>query len=203
MNPLRSLERFSARARRRTAAERCELCASTLATPHRHVVDLRERKLLCVCSPCSSVFPDSAASRYRSVPTQIRSDRAWTMSPADVELLSVPVGLAFFVRSSSLGRWTAIFPNPAGATEAELPDGAWEAFAEGCPLARTVQDDVEAFLVYRRRDGRASALATPVDRCYELAAILRQNWRGMDGGSEVRRAVEDYMTQMEAKAVGP
>jgi hypothetical protein len=130
------------------------------------------------------------------VPEQIRADPSLHLGESELQALGVPVGLAFFFRPSTTGRWLAVFPSPAGATEAELDDGAWASFARGNTLLQSIEDDVEALLVHRRRDGRCSCFVVPIDACYELTALLRRNWRGIDGGDEARATLEDFFARL-------
>jgi len=203
MTAFRSLGRYAAHTLRARRGPRCELCASPIAPRHRHVVDLAERRLLCGCDACALLFPTTGLARYRGVPTDVRQDGSALPSAADLDRLGIPVGLAFLFRASALGRWTAAFPGPSGVAEAELPDGAWETFASTYPLARTVADDVEAFLIYRRRTGRTTALAVPIDVCYEMTALLREHFRGIDGGDASRDALEAFLGDVEGRARAP
>jgi hypothetical protein len=201
VSALRSLERFARSARRAREGARCELCAASVGAPHRHVVDLADRRLLCACDACALVFTGGAPARYRAVPRAVRSDPGFTLAAADLERLGVPVGLAFFFRPSRLGRWTAVFPGPAGATEAELADDAWAALAARSELLRTIEDDVEALLVRRRPNVAESAtLVVPIDVCYELTALLKRHWRGFDGGDEARAALDAFFAELASRS---
>ena len=112
-------------------------------------------------------------------------------------------GLAFFFRSSLTGRTTAFYPSPAGATESELPLDAWDSVVRSAPALSTMADDVEAFLVRRRvpspETGAATqavdALIVPIDACYELVGRIKQTWRGMQGGDELWRDVDEFFRQ--------
>jgi hypothetical protein len=199
VSSLRALERFARSARRAREGQRCELCALAIAAEHRHVVDCTARKLLCACTPCVLAFAKDHG-RFRSVPEQVRIDPKWTIDERRLEALGVPVGLAFFLHPSSTGRWMAVFPSPAGATEADLEPDAWESFARGSTLATSVSDDVEALFVRRTRDGKCSCFVVPVDVCYELTALLRSRWKGIDGGDDARAAVDDFVSRLAARA---
>ncbi|MDB4935527.1 MAG: hypothetical protein JWP87_2499 [Labilithrix sp.] len=200
MTSLRALERYARGARRARAGARCELCALAIAEQHRHVVDCTLQKLLCVCVACTLAFSGKKQGRFRTVPDRVRVDPSWTLDDARLHALGVPVGLAFFVRQSSTGRWMAVFPSPAGPTEAELDDGAWDAFAGDAALVHGIEEDVEALLVRRTRDGRCACFVVPVDVCYELTALLRTGWRGIDGGNEAREALEAFVARLAERA---
>jgi hypothetical protein len=197
---LRSLERFAKLARSRMTEGRCELCSATLEEQHRHVVDRTERRFLCACGDCAVALGDQERGRYRAVPDGVREDPSWTMTDRELEVLGVPVGLAFFVRASNVGRWTAFFPGPAGATEAEVDDAAWARVAAGSELVRSIEDDVEALLVRRERDGSCHAFVAPIDVCYELAGLLRSKWRGIDGGDEARSTLDGFFAGLGRRA---
>ena len=112
------------------------------------------------------------------------------------------MGLAFFFRSSSLGRWVAAFPSIAGATEAELPDEAWAAIEARSERVRRMARDVEALLVRRHRAARYDGFIVPVDVCYELTGLLRQKWRGIDGGDEARAALDELFASLGRSSGG-
>ncbi len=200
MTPLRSLGRFARRTGASSGAERCELCGEAIAPVHRHVVDRADRRLMCACPPCGLAFVGQTAGRFRSVPDVVRTDASTALGPADLGALGVPVGLAFFFRPSSLARWIGVFPSPAGPTEAELDERAWTALAEKSALVREIDDDVEALLVRCERSGRSTVLVVPIDVCYELTALLRRTWRGIDGGDDVRRELDAFFAKLLARA---
>jgi len=177
-----------------TVIERCELCAVPVPAEHRHVVNLDTRALFCACRPCSLLFehPESKLA-YRTVP-----DRHLRIPPMPRGLwdsLEVPVGLAFIFRNSRQDRTVICYPGPAGATEADLPTDASEAFAEAVP-------DVEAVLI-RARDDEFDRFVVPIDVCYALVGHLRALWRGFDGGREVHERVAQFFADIERKAVRP
>lgn len=214
MNALGVLDRFVRRAHRVSIApeSRCELCAQSIRDPHRHVVDLVDRRILCSCDACAVLFRDGGSRRHRTVPDRVLFDPSWTFASSDLDALGVPVGLAFFFRASKLpapeqrsDRWTVVFPSPGGPTEAELSDRAFSELEERLPprgreLLRSVQDDVEAILVRRTRAGQCTTFVVPIDVCYELVGLLRQHWRGIDGGDEARGVVDDFFRQLAKRS---
>ncbi len=66
-----------------------------------------------------------------------------------------------------------VYPSPAGATESELPLGAWDAVLAAAPALATLAPDVEAALV-RARGSRVEAYLVPIDVCYELVGAAAQ-----------------------------
>jgi Family of unknown function (DUF5947) len=195
---LTSLERFVALARRARIDMRCELCAAALGEDHSHVVDRTARRLLCACSACFVAFAGEGHPRFRAVPQRIRAVEPGLHS-VDLEALGVPVGLAYFFRSSTLDRWIAVFPSPAGPTEAELPDGALERLAASTTVGG-ISDDVEAILVYRRRSGSVASFIVPIDICYELTGLVRRHWRGIDGADEANALIETFVARLGERA---
>jgi hypothetical protein len=197
---VRALERYAKLVRRAREGARCEVCAVAIGDEHRHVVDCKARKLLCACSACSIAFGGPHPTRFRTVPDRVRRDPTWVVAEGQLQALGVPVGLAFFVRPSSTMKWMAIFPSPAGATEAELDEAAWKDFSAGSAIVREIADDVEALFVRRNRDGYSACFVVPVDVCYELTALLRRKWHGIDGGDEARVAIDDFIATLAKRA---
>jgi hypothetical protein len=180
------------------AEERCELCGAPVAAEHRHLVDLEDRSLVCACRPCWLLFPEGAQQRFRAVPERYLA--LPDLTPAQEDALEVPVGLCFLFRSSTLGRMVALYPGPAGATESELPLGAWPEVAAAVPEVDALLPDVEALLVSGGGGAPARCWIVPVDRCYELAGRLRQVWRGFDGGAEARAEIAGFLDDVAARA---
>jgi len=182
-------------------AERCALCAAAVGDGHGHVADVEQSVLLCACRACYLLFtsPQAGGGRYRAVPDRYLSDPARPLSPADWERLQIPVGLAFFLRSSRLGTVTAFYPSPAGATECTLDVLAWAELAQARPLLGTAAPDVEAILVARAETG-IECYCVPVDACYELAGRMRQLWRGFDGGAEARASIASFLDDVRRRA---
>jgi hypothetical protein len=199
MTQLASLERFVQRVRRAKTARagaRCEVCAVAIGPAHRHVVDRIDRRLLCACTGCVLAFDGEQPARFRTVPDRREAEAIDLFGDQDFDALGIPVGLAFFFRSSSLGRWVAAFPSVAGATEAELPEEAWAAVEARSDRVRGMASDVEALLVRRHRDATYDGFIVPVDVCYELTGLLRQKWRGIDGGDEARAALDELFANL-------
>jgi hypothetical protein len=193
---LASLRRLT---RTRGSEECCELCSAPVPADHRHLFDRRTEALACACGPCAALLAGRAAARYRPVPTRVGSLAGFRLDDERWEALQVPVGLAFFTRSTRLGRVVARYPGPAGVTESELALAAWEALEEANPVLRELEPDVEALLV--NRVGTAGDhLVVPVDRCYALAGLVRARWRGASGGPEVWGAVAAFFADLRARA---
>jgi len=113
--------------------------------------------------------------------------------------LLIPIGLAFFLKSSTEGRVIALYPSPAGPMESMLSLDAWEDIVADNPVLDTMETDVEALLVNRLNHGGEYYLA-PVDRCYELVGLIRSNWRGLSGGTEVWEKIRRFFEELKEGA---
>jgi len=182
-------------------AEKCEMCATVVPADHAHVADLENSSLLCACRACYLLFTQAQAGRgrYRAIPDRYLCDPEHPLSPGDWEDLEIPVGLAFFLRSSARGEVAAFYPSPAGATECRLDLAAWARVAESHPLLTAMDDDVEALLI-TKNESAVEHFLVPIDACYELAGRMRLTWRGFDGGSEARHSIDDFLGTVRSRA---
>ena len=62
-----------------------------------------------------------------------------------------------------------------------------------------MESDVEALLV-RRDPGHSDAFIVPIDACYELVGELRRLWKGFDGGTEAREAMDAFFDRLRERA---
>jgi hypothetical protein len=199
--------------------ETCEFCAAQIPADHGHVADLEQSMLMCACRACYLLFTHSGAgqtrqeqpqpgphrqvgrARYRSIPDRYRSDPGRPLSVADWDTLEIPVGLAFFLRSSEDGGVTGFYPSPAGATECRLDLQAWDRIAASHPLMGAAEPDVEAILISREAPGAGvECFLVPIDACYELAGRMRLQWRGFDGGAEARQSIADFLDRVRKQS---
>ena len=191
------------------------MCAAEIPADHGHVADLEQSTLMCACRACYLLFTQSQAGRgrWRSVPDRYLSDPARPLSVADWDALEIPVGLAFFLRSShpdQEAEVTGFYPSPAGATECRLDLQAWQRIAESHPILGAAAPDVEAILIHRRDAGENSLISrggagvdcflVPIDACYELAGRMRLHWRGFDGGSEARASIDEFLEGVRSRS---
>jgi hypothetical protein len=141
-------------------------------------------------------------ARYRSIPDRYRSDPGHPLTVAEWNALEIPVGLAFFLRSSASGDTTAFYPSPAGATECRLDLEAWGRIAADHPLVAAAAPDVEAILISRgeRDQDCVDAFLVPIDACYELAGRMRLLWRGFDGGAEARQSIAEFLDRVRERS---
>ncbi|MEP7091984.1 MAG: DUF5947 family protein [Nocardioidaceae bacterium] len=197
--PLASLRRITSTRPAPAVGERCEMCAEQISEEHQHVVNLESRVLMCTCRGCYLLFTaEQAGLRYRAVPDRYLSFPHFAFGAGEWDDLQIPVGLAFLFSNSVQDRVVAFYPGPAGATESELPLGAWARIVAGNPQLRHLRPDVEALLLRgpdRERTGFAAHLV-PIDACYELVGRLRTLWRGFDGGQQARAAIEEFFADV-------
>jgi hypothetical protein len=193
------LRRLTAEPLPASVEARCEMCAAALADDHTHVVNLRDRAMLCTCRPCALLFDRPGADQtFKTVPQRYLSFPDFAISPGQWDDLAIPVGVAFFFAHSGLGTVVAFYPSPAGATESELPLSAWDGIVAANPGLGELQADVEAILLRRRGDG-VECYLVPIDTCYELVGHLRSLWRGFDGGAEVHARLASFFDDVDAR----
>jgi hypothetical protein len=193
------LERLVRDAPRRAApVERSDLCAAVVPPEHRHLMDLDRHAVLCACRACTVLFDHSAAGgrHYRLVPAGWERLDDFELDDATWEALGVPVNLAFFVRDGGHGRVVASCPSPMGITHAAVDVTAWRRVEADNPGLAELEPDVEALLVHRARGAREHWRA-PIDVCFRLAAIVRQHWKGLGGGSVVWAEIDRFFTTLE------
>jgi hypothetical protein len=182
--------------------ERCEMCAAEVPAEHGHIADLEGASLLCACRACYLLFTQRSAGRgrYRAVPDRYLTDPEHVMAPAEWDQLDIPVGLAFFLRTSrDGGGLTGFYPSPAGVTECILDLHLWERLVADYPLLGAPEVDIEAALISRSGDG-VEYFLVPIDACYELAGRMRLYWHGFDGGTEARASIAAFLAGLHQRA---
>jgi hypothetical protein len=180
------------------AGEACDLCARGVPAEHRHMLNLDERLIVCVCETCWGIHSGDAAFR------PVGNRTVWLEGfklPDDIwATFQIPIGLAFFMYSSTTECIVALYPSPAGATESELHFSTWQALVEVNPVLEDLEPDVEALIVNRMGETPAYAIA-PIDRCYMLVGLIKVNWRGISGGPGVAEAVGGFFDDLRRGAV--
>jgi Family of unknown function (DUF5947) len=200
--PAAVLERIrAAKAAGGRPEEACEMCATAIAAEHSHVADLEQSSLLCVCRACYLLFEPVRAGhgRYRAVPDRYLTDPQRPLAPMEWDELEIPVGLAFFMRSTQAGEVAGFYPSPAGATECRLDLAAWARLSAAHPLLAAIEPDVEAALI-SRTDDAVEHFLVPIDACYELAGRMRMLWKGFDGGTEARQSIAEFLDGVRSRA---
>jgi hypothetical protein len=176
--------------------ERCDICHTTVPDDHRHLLHLTERRIICSCEACWALH--SGDAEYR--PAGMRT--LWLENfICDEELwgrFQVPIGLAFFMRSSVTNGVVAFYPSPAGATESELSLDAWDALVERNPVLADLEPDGEALIVNRLSDPHVYVIA-PIDQCYALVGLIKSRWEGISGGKVLAEAVPQFFAALRAR----
>lgn len=199
------LRQFS---RPKPAAERCELCSAALGPVHSHLVEIKSRQIACACEACATLFDGGAGGKYRRVSRRAKRLVNFQLEDAQWEALLVPINMAFFFHSSGEERVLAMYPSPAGAVESLLPLDAWNEIVQANTVLSGLRPDVEALLV--NRVGYAQGLTeaeyyiAPIDECYRLVGMIRANWKGLSGGSEVWLEIGRFFSELKkgADAIG-
>jgi hypothetical protein len=200
-NAFAALRQF---ARKRKPVERCELCSLELTSEHPHLIELAARKMVCSCDACALLF-DGRAGKYKRVSRRVQALNSFHLSDAQWEGLMIPINMAFFFNSSVDGRVVVLYPSPAGAVESLLSLEAWQEIVQDNPALGGMEPDVEALLVNRvgksRADVPAEYYIVPIDECYKLVGLIRANWRGLSGGTEVWHEIGRFFTDLKNRAV--
>jgi Family of unknown function (DUF5947) len=180
--------------------EQCELCGDPIDQLHRHVLDLRERRLLCACRACVILLDRQGAGgrHFRLVPDTCRLVEGFYLDDVLWSRLRIPVDMAFFFRSTPAGRVLAFYPSPMGPTESLLELDAWAELEAANPALGELEPDVEALLVNRAR-GRREHWLVPIDDCYELVGVIRTRWKGLSGGEEVWEAIGRFFDDLATR----
>ncbi|MGC1373832.1 MAG: DUF5947 family protein [Candidatus Sulfotelmatobacter sp.] len=182
--------------------EMCELCASPLAPQHHHLLELEKRSIICACDPCAILFCDgSSRQRYRRIPRDVRRLTDFALDDLEWDSLLIPIKLAFFVHSSSANKVVAQYPSPGGALESSLDLEYWDAIVDRNPVIKRFEPDVEALLVNRVSD-LPQYYRAPIDVCYRLVGLIRMQWHGLSGGSEVWRQIDEFFRELSLRSGG-
>lgn len=186
-------------ARRRSAAERCELCSADLTEMHSHLLDPATRQILCSCEACAVLFCGQAGARYRRIPRRICLLSDFQITDMQWESLMIPINLAFFYRDGASGKMIAMYPSPAGATESLLSLESWEEISSQNRALQTMEPDVEAFLA-NRVGAAPEYFLVPIDECFRLVGLIRMHWRGLSGGAQVWKEIQTFFAQLRARS---
>jgi Family of unknown function (DUF5947) len=198
-----SLDVLRQLARKGQPVERCELCSAPVVEGHAHLLELKTRKLYCACTACAILFSGQGARRYKRVPQQMRFLENFRLTDAQWESLMIPINMAFFFESSLEGKRVALYPSPAGATESLLPMESWKEMMDENPALRRMEADVEALLVNRLGAARGYAAPEyyllPIDECFRLVGLIRAQWRGFSGGTELWAEIEKFFAGLKER----
>jgi hypothetical protein len=176
--------------------ERCDLCGTTVPSDHRHMLNLYERQIVCVCESCWALR--SGEPEFRPTGSRTLWLDGFQLPEELWAQFRIPIGLAFFMHSSVTNCIVAMYPSPAGATESELHFETWDRLTRLNPALRDLEPDAEALIV-KRMSEPAYAIA-PIDRCYMLVGIVKAAWEGISGGAGVEQAIEAYFDDLRGVA---
>jgi hypothetical protein len=178
------------------AQERCDICNTRLPDDHRHLLHLVERRIICSCEACWALYSGNAEFR----PTGMRTLWLEDFQCGDEEwgAFQIPIGLAFFMRSTVTGTVVAFYPSPAGATESELSMESWQALVERNAVLEQLDPDAEALVVNRLSRPHEYAIV-PIDDCYALVGLIKSRWEGISGGSAIEQAVPEFFAAIRAR----
>jgi hypothetical protein len=172
----------------------CDLCGTSMPEDHRHLLQMDERSLVCVCESCWALRAGDA----EYVPTGSRVVLLDLALPDDLwARFRIPIGLAFFLRTG--GGTVAFYPSPAGATESELDLEVWEDLVKLNPGLDDLLPEAEVLIVDRMAEPHRSAIA-PTDQAYRLVGLVKTSWNGISGGAEVATAVDGFFQELAARA---
>lgn len=177
----------------------CELCPIGIGVNHRHLLNLEERRIVCVCETCWSMR--SGDAEFRPTGGRVLWLEDFTMPEELWAAFQIPIGLAFMMRSGLTGGIVALYPSSVGATESELDLVAWSQLEAVNAILARMETDTEALIVNRLSDPPQYAIA-PIDRCYMLVGIIKANWDGISGGGAVSQVVSDFFDGLRAQAGG-
>ncbi len=177
---------------------RCELCPVGLSERHQHLLNLVERRIVCVCATCWSLH--SGDPEYRATGGRTLwlddfelDDEAWSG-------FQIPIGLAFMMKSGLDGEMVTLYPSPAGVTEAELDALAWIRLSADNPVLEDLATDSEALIINRLSVPPQHVIA-PLDECYRLVGMIKSRWSGISGGPELTATVEEFFDALRGAAV--
>jgi hypothetical protein len=173
----------------------CDLCGTTMPEDHRHLMQLDERRLVCVCESCWALR--SGDPEFRPTGARVVWLEDFDMPDVLWGQFRIPIGLAFFLRSADTV--VALYPSPAGATESELDMDAWGNLTELNPALKTLESDGEALVVNRLADPPQYAIA-PTDQAYRLVGLVKARWQGSSGAPELESAVAGFFDELRARS---
>ncbi len=191
-------------ARSKRPLERCELCSVGLSPEHSHLVEIAARQIVCACDACATLFDGMAGSKYRRVSRRAQFLANFQMNDGQWQDLLIPISMAFFFHSSIDDRIVSLYPSPAGPVESLLPLDAWAEIVQQNPVLQQLRPDIEALLVNRvghaHELSRAEYYIAPIDECYRLVGVIRANWKGLSGGSEVWAEIARFFLELRSRA---
>jgi Family of unknown function (DUF5947) len=183
----------------RSSEAQCELCGADIGGQHQHLLEKKTRKVVCGCDACAILFSTHSAAKYYRIPRKICLLAGFTLTDSQWDSLSIPINMAFFCLRTDAKTPTALYPSPAGATESLLAMESWQEIVGQNPPLQAMEPEVECLLVNRITKPHDYYLA-PIDECYHLVGLIRSNWRGFSGGTEVWQSIAEFFNSMKARS---
>ena len=197
--PLATLRRFVRKPSE--PAEVCEMCALPLPRIHQHLLESEKRQVKCACDACAILFDGNARQRYQRIPRDIERLTYFVMDDQEWDGLLIPINLAFFVQSSAAKRMVAQYPSPGRRDGIVAGSRVLGRNRQRNPVLRKFEADVEALLVNRVTTPPRYYRA-PIDQCFRLVGIIRKNWRGLSGGTEVWSEIDKFFRELDELSGG-
>jgi Fe-S cluster biogenesis protein NfuA/nitrite reductase/ring-hydroxylating ferredoxin subunit len=176
----------------------CELCPVGLSDHHRHLLNLVERRIVCVCETCWSVHSGDPEFRATGGRTVFLDD--FELDAETWSSFQIPIGLAMILRSGLDGEIVTLYPSPAGVTEAEVDALAWMRMSADNSVLNDLAPDAEALIINRLADPPQYVIA-PLDECYRLVGLIKSRWSGISGGPELVQTVAEFFAGLRGTAV--
>ena len=198
----KSLHNWVSQVRRFVArhdVEHCDFCSKAIGHQHAHLIERATRRFLCACQGCALTL--GASAKYCAVSPRTDVLHDFKLSDAEWNAFQIPIDMVFLFHSTPANRPIAIYPSPAGPTESLLSLDAWSRLVETNRVLAELEPDVEALLV-NRTEGAREYYRVSIDRCYALVGLIRTQWRGLSGGTEVWTAVQDFFTALRQSPRG-
>ena len=175
----------------------CELCPIGIGVNHRHLLNLEERRIVCVCETCWSMR--SGDAEFRPTGGRVLWLEDFTMPEELWAAFQIPIGLAMIMRSGLDDEMVTLYPSPAGVTEAELDALAWTRMTTDNPLLHDLVPDTEALIINRLANPPQHVIA-PLDDCYRLVGMIKSRWSGISGGPELSATVAEFFDGLRETA---
>ena len=161
------------------------------------MLHLEERRIECTCEACWALR--SGDREYRPVGTRVAWLPDLAMNDERWAGFGIPIGLAFFMRSTHRRRRGGALPEPGGRHRVRAGPAAWDALVADNPVLARLESDAEGLIVNRLADPPQYAIA-PIDECYRLVGLVKANWEGISGGAALEGAIGGFFDELRRRA---
>jgi hypothetical protein len=151
------------------------------------------------------LFSAPGAGKYRRVPRRVLFLSDFQLNEVQWQRLQLPIQLAFIFKQEARQdearqTITALYPSPAGPTEALIETEAWTDIAAAHPALGKLAPAVEALLINRLHRESHEYYLAPIDECFRLTGLLRKHWHGLSGGAQVWQEIGRFFTDLRGRA---